>query len=197
MKHASLVEKEFKIKFGLKLCLVTIIAMLAMTIFIFFATAKNLGGSYRTAIYTIYDLKVHIFPLMFASFYTIFILVVVSVAIGAIALFFSHKMAGPIFRLERSLEAVGKGDLTVQTKLRTGDQLTELADEINLMVKSLGQRAAHMSETLGEMEEYEERLRELLSGAEPDEGRIAGAVEALRARVEDYKRFAGSVKARD
>src|SRR3989304_2114947 len=134
---STLVESDFKLQFGLKFCMLTIAGMLALPIFIFFATAESLGSTYRTAIYTIYNLKVHIFPLMFASFYSVFILAVVTVSIAVISVFFSHKIAGPIYRLEKTLDSVASGDLTVGAHLRTGDQLTVLADEVNAMVRPL------------------------------------------------------------
>ncbi|MBI5883970.1 MAG: methyl-accepting chemotaxis protein [Elusimicrobia bacterium] len=54
-----------------------------------------------------------------------------------ISLYVSHRFAGPIFRFERSAQAVSGGDLTHRVALRTGDELMELQDEFNAMVASL------------------------------------------------------------
>ena len=104
MPDTNLLERSFKLKFGLKLCLLTIAGMAAVTLLLYFYTAGNLGGSYKEAIYTIYDLKIRIFPLVFASSYSIFILAVVTASIAVITVLFSHKIAGPLFRVERNLE---------------------------------------------------------------------------------------------
>jgi nitrogen fixation/metabolism regulation signal transduction histidine kinase len=111
--------------------------MLAVTLFLYFATSKDLGDSYGRAIYLINDLRIRIFPLFFASFYSVFILVVVTAAIAAIPVLYSHKIAGPLFRIERNLDLIGSGDLTVNTRFRKTDQLFVLADELNAMVRSL------------------------------------------------------------
>lgn len=186
MNTSRLVERDFKIRFGLKFCMLTIAGMLALTIFIFFATAESLGTTYRSAIYTIYNLKVHIFPLMFASFYSIFILAVVTVAIGVIAVFFSHKMAGPIYRLEKTFEAVASGDLTASANLRTGDQLTVLAEEVNAMVRSLNHSVRGCSDALAEIKRREAEVLRLIDEEEPDGAELKAAVDALRKGVEAY-----------
>ena len=123
MPQINLLERNFKLKFGLKLCLLTIAGMAAVTLLLYFYTASSLGGSYKEAIYTLYDLKIRIFPLIFASSYSILILAVVTISIAAISVLFSHKIAGPLFRVQRSLEEIGSGDLTVQTRFRGADQL--------------------------------------------------------------------------
>lgn len=194
MKETVLVDRAFKLKFGLKLCLLVIAGMLASTLFVFFITAKEVGGTYSQAIYTIYDLKINIFTLLFASFYSIFILAVVSVAIAAVSMLYSHKIAGPLFRIEKNIEAIGAGDLTVTTKFRGNDQLSSLADEINAAVRSLNHIARNSTELLDEIERRKERLETLLRSAEPDEKELGRALEELGAAVESVKKAASTVK---
>ncbi len=43
----------------------------------------------------------------------------------------SHRMAGPIFKFEKSCGTVADGDLTHRVYLRKGDQLTDLQDQFN------------------------------------------------------------------
>jgi len=43
----------------------------------------------------------------------------------------SHRIAGPAYRLCKSLERIRTGDLAFTVKLRLGDHLTEVADELN------------------------------------------------------------------
>lgn len=195
MSETVLVERDFKLKFGLKLCLLTIAGMLALTLFIFFVTSKDLGGTYRSAIYQIYNLKVNIFSLMFASFYSIFILVIVTVAMAVIALFFSHKMAGPAVRLKRAFDTIGKGDLTHDASLRGGDQFVALADEINSMVRSVNHRVRSAGEALAEIEEVESGLAVLLeaeSGGKSSE-EIRERLTDLGKSIDNLKRVGTSV----
>lgn len=190
-------EKTFKLRFGLKLCLLTIAGMLAVTIFLYFATSKSLGDSYGQAIYAIYDLKIRIFPLVFASFYTIFILAVVTCAIALISVLFSHKIAGPLYRIERNLEQIGSGDLTVDTAFRGNDQLTALAGEINGMVRSLNHLARSCGDAVADIKMCEDRLSSLLKEGEPPEKDIREAMEGLRRALEELKRAAGPIELKE
>jgi methyl-accepting chemotaxis protein len=54
-----------------------------------------------------------------------------------VSLIVSHRLAGPIYRFEKSAQIVGSGNLTHRVSLRTGDELLELQEEFNSMVSSL------------------------------------------------------------
>ncbi|MBU2574038.1 MAG: hypothetical protein KKH28_08190 [Elusimicrobia bacterium] len=49
----------------------------------------------------------------------------------------SHRMAGPIFKFEKSCSTVASGDLTHRVYLRKGDHLTELQEHFNNMVEAV------------------------------------------------------------
>ena len=74
-----------------------------------------------------------------------------------VSLFVSHRFAGPIYRFEKSAQAVATGDLTHRVSLRTGDDLLELQEEFNAMVASIQSRVqkdraliAHLGSRLDE-----------------------------------------------
>lgn len=183
----NLVEKTFKLNFGLRLCLLTSAGVLAVTLFLYLSTAKDLGDSYGHAIYTISDLKIRIFPLFFASFYSIFILVIVTGAIAGISVLFSHRIAGPIYRLEKNIELIGSGDLTVNTRFRKTDQLFALADEINSMVRSLNHTVRASGDALLKMQRCEERLAELLKNERCTEEELREALFALKSATDEVR----------
>jgi methyl-accepting chemotaxis protein len=51
----------------------------------------------------------------------------------------SHRMAGPIYKFEKSCDNVASGDLTHPVYLRKGDQLTDLQDHFNNMTEAVDQ----------------------------------------------------------
>lgn len=59
------------------------------------------------------------------------------VIIGIISIFISHKIAGPVYRLEDSMKQVASGDLSYKVHLRRGDELEDLQDAFNTMSDSL------------------------------------------------------------
>jgi methyl-accepting chemotaxis protein len=56
---------------------------------------------------------------------------------GAVSIFISHKIAGPLFRMKKTLSQVTEGNLNASIKLRKWDDLKDLADHINLLIEQL------------------------------------------------------------
>jgi len=81
-----------------------------------------------------------------------------------LSIFVSHKIAGPIYRMENAAQAIGNGDLSVDlSKLRNGDELAELARSIDGAVKKLRglmerykEMALKLSELTGKISSYQE-----------------------------------------
>ena len=57
----------------------------------------------------------------------------------------SHRIIGPMRRIQRTLEAIGKGDFSQQITLRRGDMLVDLAETINRMAENLQKRSGRPS----------------------------------------------------
>ncbi|MEF3279528.1 MAG: methyl-accepting chemotaxis protein [Elusimicrobiota bacterium] len=68
--------------------------------------------------------------MMFKLLIYIFIVIIASAVI-------SHKIAGPIYKFEKSCQKIAEGDLTHRVYLRKGDSLIELQDAFNNMMEKL------------------------------------------------------------
>jgi len=66
-----------------------------------------------------------------------------TLASGAVVVFqalrFSHRIAGPAYRLIQSMERVRTGDISFRVNLRRGDHLTEVAAEMNNLLDWLNE----------------------------------------------------------
>ena len=67
----------------------------------------------------------------------LFSLLLITPLVIVIGLVLSHRIAGPIHRLEKCLAGIADGDITTYITLRKRDELKSLADGINLVIKSL------------------------------------------------------------
>jgi hypothetical protein len=61
-------------------------------------------------------------------------LLFIIIQIALLTIFFSHKLAGPIFRFERTLNAMMEGNYTETIHLRKGDEMQNLARLINQVI---------------------------------------------------------------
>ena len=57
-----------------------------------------------------------------------------------LVILWTHRVAGPLVRIQAALEQMVRGDLGVNLKLRRGDLLVELANTVNRLAESLRRR---------------------------------------------------------
>lgn len=64
----------------------------------------------------------------------IFPIVILLVIFSIIAILFSHKIAGPIYRVKKIAEELKNGNLNINVRFRKGDEFHDLADVLNKMI---------------------------------------------------------------
>lgn len=107
-------------------------------------------------------------------------LVIYLAVVAIVTVFISHRLAGPVYRFERSARSVGAGDLTHRVHLRRGDELVDLQDEFNAMVESLQGRVAkdrHLAQRVSH------QLEEILQ-AKDVPPQVLGRLRELKAEVD-------------
>ncbi len=62
------------------------------------------------------------------------ILLVIACFIGIVV---SHKIAGPVYRLQKAARDVSRGDLTTSVNLRRDDELKNLSDAFNSVIENM------------------------------------------------------------
>lgn len=65
-----------------------------------------------------------------------------------LVIFFTHSIAGPIYRLKNLSEKIASGDLTLEVKFRKKDEIQELAGVINNIIKGLNFRLRNFENSL-------------------------------------------------
>jgi methyl-accepting chemotaxis protein len=65
------------------------------------------------------------------------------ILIGMLGIYFTHKVAGPIYKMKMLLRQVGEGKLLFQGRLRKGDELHDFFDAFATMVEKLRDRQQH------------------------------------------------------
>lgn len=126
------IDKEFQSKFIMKFCLLVVLAGTIITGMLY------LVGKWSTTV-AIVDSRVvvrttadFLLPILLQT--VLVVTVIVGLATIIITLLFSHKIAGPLYRFKKAIEAVKTGDLSVNFNLRNYDQLKGLSNEVNAMI---------------------------------------------------------------
>jgi len=132
------VKRDFQFRFILKFCLIVLAGVIISTGLLFLFSQGTLTSSFHQSRLTIGSTALAILP---AAIYTNLItLGLITLATIVVTLFISHRIAGPMFRFEKELKAIGEGDLTKDIRLRKKDQITDLVDSLNKMIASLHEK---------------------------------------------------------
>lgn len=121
---------------------------------------RDLGTRYDAAQHTLKNLLGFLAPSI--AFCLLAVLFVASIAVFSVAMFASHKVAGPLFRIERAIGYIGRMTLIGRINLRAGDQGKPLASEINQWVddrkKNLGELRTRIKICEGTLQQFEKAL---------------------------------------
>jgi methyl-accepting chemotaxis protein len=94
-----------------------------------------------------------------------------------VALCVSHRMGGPLYRLQDALRFLGQGYLNQRVRLRENDQLQDFAQTLNQAVTGLQERVESLrTETQGLLRQAEQ---------EQAEAELRQQIERLRASMDD------------
>jgi len=77
-------------------------------------------------------------------------------AVAVFSIYLTHRLAGPLFRIEQTARELIRGNLALRIRFRKGDELHELAGLLNEVLDSLKQAFL-------EIRESEAHMREVLS----------------------------------
>ena len=112
----------------------------------------------------------------------LFILVIASLSI-----FVSHKIAGPVYRLERTTRLIASGDLTHSVKLRHGDELKDLQEAFNKMSASLRKMVAKDREVIARLIQAGNRLNDSLKKKKQDPDTLEAVAKELYGIIEELR----------
>lgn len=175
-KGLTYITKEYQLRFITYFC-GSLLAGTALSMGIFYMyTYKEMGAGYYQHLLTLQGLRHNIMPAMIftGGIAVIFVTLVVLI----ITLIGSHRIAGPIYRLERSLESIGNGDFSIKTRFRKRDAIGVFADHIvcsaddhicsscmkatsniNCTIDSLNARVISIGKTLSDLRREAENLK--------------------------------------
>jgi len=185
-----LIAKKFQLKYvGMIFLLVSLTAVMCSYVM------------YYTMMLTMGDKLVNVYPqgrlmsiVNMVNFRILLSMLLVAPLIAMIGIFASHKIAGPIYRIEKFLGSMVDGDLSRPLTLRKNDELISLAGGITRVVDSVKAAVKKEKTAIGNMSMSMESLRRLGASEPVNHAALDQAldklnedVSVLRAEVEKYK----------
>ena len=175
-RRQFIVAREFQLKYAGVILLLMFLTAGFCAYFIYYTTLLLFGEKLAS----VYPQGQLVSIVKTVDFRVLIIMVIVSPLIGALGVYLSHKIAGPIFRIEKFLDAMASGNLASRITLRKGDEMVSLADAVNRVAdfasQSITGEKAHVENLIKEL--YS--LREMMAAAAPKErARIDAAIDRL------------------
>lgn len=107
---------------------------------------------------------------------------------GVGSIFVTHKIAGPLFSIDRTIREMAAGNLTVRTHIRQGDELQEFHHNFNAMADNLENLLIDLEQGCRCMGECGEALEREIAGGRLDSPEIAKLLVRLRVDREKFGR---------
>ena len=93
-------------------------------------------------------------------------------------LLFSHQIAGPLYRLEKTAKEIGAGDLNIKIRLRAKDQLQDLA-------RSMDEMAADLRGRLQKIRQETDRLKQVTQSGSSIPPEVLKQLGEIQARLDE------------
>lgn len=107
-----------------------------------------------------------------------------------ISFYLARGVTSPLERLQRGAETIGKGNLDYRIKLKTGDEIEELAISLNQMAENLSLSRVALEEAKTALEiKVKARTRELQELAEGLDEKVKQRTRELQEKIKELERF--------
>jgi len=144
------IKKEFQRNFILKFCALVIIGAVVFGAIIYFASRTTVTTTFYNSRLTIKNTAEYILPTLLLG--SAIVVALIGLATVFVTLFTSHRIAGPLYRIEKDVGDVADGNLGKKFNLRTGDELKALAVSLDVMAYSLRSKVNSIKDSVGELE---------------------------------------------
>ncbi len=150
-RSVFLINPSFQLKFSLIVCSVIVISTLIYPVIIydfFQLVTKSLPNVSQSIVSAQKDL----------IFYLILIQSVITLLVFIVFIFFSHKIAGPLYKLKNHLAAIREGNAITPLNFRNGDYFQDVAEEVTLFLETVSTNQENDFQYVEEISLYIENL---------------------------------------
>jgi HAMP domain. len=144
------IKKEFQRNFILKFCALIVAGSVISGLIMYAMSACTVTTAFENLRLTIKSTADYILPMVLFS--SIVVLILIGIATIAVTLFTSHKIAGPLYAIEKRVDDVAALNLKTEFRLRTGDEIKPLAVGLDVMVSNLRKAVKEIDKSLSEFE---------------------------------------------
>ena len=178
------IDKGFQSKFIVKFCFLIILTSLLTGVLIYVFNRQTTTVAFEDLKVVVKSTSDFILPIMLQ------ILAIVTLLIGiatiAVTLFTSHKIAGPLYRINAELKRIKDGDFSSVVRVRAKDQLQKVAMELDEMRLEFKNSINTMRKNWVAIKSHLQKLQKE-SKDEKEKIRIADSIEKIDSELARFK----------
>ena len=175
-----LINKKFQFTFSSKFVILLLLESVLIVTLFFYLSHDTVTTGYANAILTVETTR----NFFSVPFILLTLIVAVGIALAGMIVFIllSHRIAGPLYRFETTLKQLQDGDMTTNVNLRKTDQLSEVQEQLNALIRSLDSRLGSIKNELTELEKMLARRQDPAAAQE-----IKTKIERIRQTINHFK----------
>ncbi|MFA5142994.1 MAG: methyl-accepting chemotaxis protein [Candidatus Omnitrophota bacterium] len=144
------ITKQFQRGFIIKFCALVILGSAISSAIIYLASRSTVCTTFENSKLVMKSTADFILPAVILS--SLVSVMLIGMATIIITLFTSHKIAGPLYRLDKDVQEITAGNLKIIFRLRVGDEIKPLAVSLNDMVTAIRGHIAAAKKGLSSLE---------------------------------------------
>lgn len=148
------IKKRFQRNFIIKFCALVAMGSMISGFIIYYMSRTTVCTTFENSKLIIKSTADFILPAVLLS--SVISIILIGIAAIIVTLLTSHKIAGPLYRLEKDVQEITSGNLKIAFRLRTGDEIRPLAVSLNDMVAAIRDRIAEVNKSLDNLESSSE-----------------------------------------
>lgn len=150
-RSVFLINPSFQLKFSLLVCSVILISTLVYPVIIydfFKLVSENVPNVSKNILAAQNDLVL----------YLVMIQAVITLLVFIVFIFFTHKIAGPLYKLKNHLAGIREGNPITPLTFRNGDYFHDVAEEVSLFLETVSTNQENDFQYVDEISLYIENL---------------------------------------
>lgn len=188
-KSEAVVAQSYPYRFALRSAAVFVCGIILTSIAIWFYSYHEPAPSYAENYKMLSRLREEIVSTSVIVYAAMSLITLACTTV--ISLLYSHKVAGPLYKLGLFLREVTSGDFSRSVKLRNGDVIHPLAQDINAMVSSYRDIISEMEAKAGELNTTVSGLRDATHSPSHEElhtisAHIAAKTDEIKALLQKF-----------
>jgi methyl-accepting chemotaxis protein len=177
------IDPAFQARFILKFCLVVIVASLLIGAFVFLFSRNATTVTIENTHVRVKSATDFILPVL--SVTVLSVTIISAIAVLILTLLDSHKISGPMFRLQREVELLKQGSLDRSFMIRNHDQLQALATSLEEMSDTLRSKHVELNNKYHFLQKFLSEKKSVLP--EQDKEQLKTLLEELSATLNYFK----------